>query len=73
VLTVNGNYVGQNGTIALNTYLGDSTSASDKLVIKGGTGTGITALNVRNVGGQSRMRFADSALPSGRRALSGDT
>ena len=46
-----GSYVGQNGTIALNTVLGGDNSPSDKLVINGGTATGSTTLKVTNVGG----------------------
>jgi len=44
-------YVGNSGTIALNTVLGADNSASDKLVINGGTATGRTTLKVTNVGG----------------------
>lgn len=46
------NYAGQNGTIALNTVLAADNSASDKVVINGGTATGSTTLKVTNVGGQ---------------------
>lgn len=46
-----GSYVGNNGTIALNTVLGADNSASDKIVINGGTATGSTTLKVTNVGG----------------------
>lgn len=46
------NYTGQNGTIALNTVLAADNSASDKVVINGGTATGSTTLKVTNVGGQ---------------------
>ncbi|SIO72588.1 outer membrane autotransporter barrel domain-containing protein [Burkholderia sp. GAS332] len=45
------NYVGQGGTIALNTFLGDDSSPSDRLVINGGTATGTTTLAFTNVGG----------------------
>jgi outer membrane autotransporter protein len=44
-------YVGNGGTIALNTVLGVDNSASDKLVINAGTATGRTTLKVTNVGG----------------------
>lgn len=50
-LNVN-SYVGQNGTIALNTVLAGDNAASDKLVVNGGTATGSTTLKVTNVGGQ---------------------
>lgn len=46
------NYVGQNGTIALNTVLAGDNSASDKVVINGGSASGSTSLKVTNVGGQ---------------------
>lgn len=46
-----GSYVGNNGTIALNTALGGDNSVSDKVVIHGGTATGSTTLKVTNVGG----------------------
>nr|WP_258187466.1 autotransporter outer membrane beta-barrel domain-containing protein [Trinickia symbiotica] len=49
-LNVN-SYVGQNGTIALNTVLAGDNAASDKLVVNGGTATGSTTLKVTNVGG----------------------
>ncbi|HBC0990452.1 TPA: autotransporter outer membrane beta-barrel domain-containing protein, partial [Escherichia coli] len=35
VLTVGGNYTSNNGTLLMNTVLGDDSSATDKLVIKG--------------------------------------
>ncbi|MBR0647286.1 autotransporter outer membrane beta-barrel domain-containing protein [Plastoroseomonas hellenica] len=50
-LTVAGNYVGQGGILALNTFLGGDSSASDRLVISGGTATGDTRVRITNVGG----------------------
>jgi outer membrane autotransporter protein len=44
------NYQG-GGTLVLNTRLGDDTSATDKLVIDGGSATGNTALRVINADG----------------------
>ncbi|MBI1649896.1 autotransporter outer membrane beta-barrel domain-containing protein [Hyphomicrobium sulfonivorans] len=44
------NYVGQGGTLGINTYLGGDGSPSDKLVIDGGTGTGTSLLSVNNLG-----------------------
>lgn len=41
-------YLGVGGTIALNTYLGNDASPSDRLVIDGGAATGATGLQVRN-------------------------
>lgn len=58
-LTVAGNYVGQNATIGLNTYLGGDGSASDKLVVNGGAASGTTTLKVTNVGGPGAQTIAD--------------
>jgi T5SS/PEP-CTERM-associated repeat protein/autotransporter-associated beta strand protein len=49
-LTVTGNYASDNGTIEMNTVLGDSGSATEKLVIHGDS-SGDTVLNITNVGG----------------------
>ncbi|MFQ0815913.1 autotransporter outer membrane beta-barrel domain-containing protein [Brucella anthropi] len=49
-LTVTGNYVGQGGTVVLNTVLGDDNSKTDRLHVNGDT-SGATALKVNNVGG----------------------
>jgi len=45
------NYVGQGGAIQLNTWLGDDSSPSDRLVIDGGSASGNTHLGIRNTGG----------------------
>jgi outer membrane autotransporter protein len=50
-LDVRGNYTGAGGTVNINTFLGDDSSRSDRLVINGGAATGSTALHVTNVGG----------------------
>ena len=44
-------YVGAGGTIAMNTFLAGDGSPSDKLVINGGTATGMTGLMIHNSGG----------------------
>jgi fibronectin-binding autotransporter adhesin len=49
-LTVQGDYVGQGGTLNFNTALGDDTSATDQLVVAGST-SGNTTVHVNNVGG----------------------
>ena len=49
--TLNGNYTGAGGTMAINTVLGGSGSPSDLLVISGGAATGNTTVHVTNVGG----------------------
>jgi len=49
------NYVGNNGTIALNTFLGTDNSPTDRLIINGGTATGSTGLKVNNTGGMGGL------------------
>ena len=49
--TINGNYTGVGGTMAINTLLGGDGSPSDRLVISGGAATGNTIVHVTNVGG----------------------
>lgn len=48
-LTVN-NYAG-GGTLVMNTWLGGDGSPTDKLVIDGGTTSGVTAMRILNAGG----------------------
>ncbi len=51
-LTVNGNYAGQSGSqLNFNTVLGDDSSSTDKMAIKGGS-SGESAVAVTNVGGK---------------------
>ena len=45
------NYAGQGGTLVLNTQLGTDGSASDQLIINGGTANGRTNVLVNNKGG----------------------
>ncbi|MNU94884.1 Antigen 43 precursor [compost metagenome] len=59
-LTVN-NYSGD-GTLALNTFLGDDSSPSDKLVINGGTATGNSALSIKNTLGQGALTNGNGIL-----------
>ncbi len=58
-LTVDGNYVGNNGTIGLNSFLGTNGSPSDRLVLNGGTATGSTVLRISNAGGPGAETRAD--------------
>ena len=58
-LTVAGNYVGQSGTIGLNSYLGTDGAASDKLIVSGGSASGTSTLKVTNVGGPGAQTMAD--------------
>ncbi|WP_436858917.1 autotransporter outer membrane beta-barrel domain-containing protein [Citrobacter tructae] len=53
-LTVNGDYVGTNGNIVMNTQLGDDTSPTDKMVVKGNT-SGTTNVKVVNAGGAGAL------------------
>ncbi len=62
VFTVNGNYTGNGGGLYLNTVLGDDRSASDRLVISGGAGTGTTGIGVINAGGGGGATIADGIL-----------
>ena len=48
------NYTGD-GTIGLNTFLGDDSSPSDQLVIDSGTATGRTGLHIANAGGPGAL------------------
>jgi outer membrane autotransporter protein len=60
-LTVS-NYVGQGGTVGLNTYLGSDGSPSDLLVINGGTASGTSRLAITNVGGPGGATTGDGIL-----------
>jgi outer membrane autotransporter protein len=58
-LNIIGNYIGQNGSVALNTFLAGDGSASDRLVINGGTASGSSSLRITNVGGPGASIVAD--------------
>ncbi|CAM5762056.1 hypothetical protein LMIY3S_00345 [Labrys miyagiensis] len=58
-----GSYVGGSSSIVvLNTYLGTDGSASDLLVIDGGTATGHSGLAIRNVGGPGAITTGNGIL-----------
>jgi outer membrane autotransporter protein len=61
-LSIGGPYVGQNGTIGLNTFLGTDGSPSDLLIINGGTATGSTLLNIKNTTGAGELTVGDGIL-----------
>ncbi|MBI1650213.1 autotransporter outer membrane beta-barrel domain-containing protein, partial [Hyphomicrobium sulfonivorans] len=61
-VTVIGNYIGQGGTVRLDTQLGSDGSPSDKLVIDGGAGTGTSLLSVNNVGGGGALTALNGIL-----------
>ncbi|WP_235897800.1 autotransporter outer membrane beta-barrel domain-containing protein [Yersinia alsatica] len=50
ILTIAGDYTGNNGLLNFNTLLSDDTSATDKLVVEGNT-SGTTLVTVTNAGG----------------------
>lgn len=58
-LTVNGNYNGTGGTLALQTVLGADGSASDKLVVSQGSITGNTAIHITNLAGSGAPTLQD--------------
>ena len=45
------NYVGNGGTLTINTALGDSSSPTDQLIVNNGTISGVTGITVNNAGG----------------------
>jgi outer membrane autotransporter protein len=61
-LTVQGNYVGQNGLLELNTFLGGDGSPSDRLVIDGGSASGNTSILVHNTSASSAETRGDGIL-----------
>lgn len=56
------NYVGQNGFIGLNTYLGQTGSPSDRLVIDSGIASGQSALVIRRAAGNGAVTVGDGIL-----------
>ncbi|WP_454674470.1 autotransporter outer membrane beta-barrel domain-containing protein [Achromobacter pestifer] len=55
-------YVGQGGTIAMNTYLGADGSPSDRLVVNGGMVSGASSLIVSNAGGAGAVTLGNGIL-----------
>ena len=47
-------YVGQGGSVALNTHLAGDNAPSDRLVIDGGRASGSSTLKITNVGGEGQ-------------------
>ncbi|WP_460135891.1 autotransporter family protein [Pseudomonas sp. S1_E04] len=58
-LTVNGNYNGTGGQLALQSVLGGDGSPSDKLVVSQGTIGGATTISVTNLGGSGAATLQD--------------
>ncbi|WP_137928934.1 autotransporter family protein [Mesorhizobium comanense] len=61
-LTISGNYLGTGGLLLLQTELGDDNSASDRLVLSGGTASGSTGIAVINAGGAGAQTTADGIM-----------
>jgi autotransporter family porin len=61
-LTITGNYVGTNGRLLLQTFLGDDASPSDRLIISGGSATGSTVVGITNIGGPGALTRSDGIL-----------
>ncbi|CRM51654.1 autotransporter family protein [Pseudomonas sp. 31 E 5] len=58
-LTINGNYTGNGGRLALNSRLDGDGSPSDRLVVSQGSLDGTTRLNVINAGGAGAATLQD--------------
>ncbi|MCK1366404.1 autotransporter outer membrane beta-barrel domain-containing protein [Bradyrhizobium sp. 62] len=56
------NYIGQGGTMGLNTYLGTDGSPSDRLVINGGTASGNSLLRITNAAGAGALTTGNGIL-----------
>jgi hypothetical protein len=56
------NYTGVGGTIQLNTFLGDDSAPSDRLIINGGAATGATKLDIRNTTGAGAETVSNGIL-----------
>jgi outer membrane autotransporter protein len=61
-LTISGNYTGLGGLLLMQTELGDDSSASDRLVLSGGTASGSTGIAVINAGGAGAETTADGIM-----------
>lgn len=53
ILTVNGNYIGDNNLLVMNTNLEGDSSLTDKLIVRGNT-VGNTNVTINNIGGMGR-------------------
>ncbi|MBZ9980060.1 autotransporter outer membrane beta-barrel domain-containing protein, partial [Mesorhizobium sp. BR-1-1-8] len=61
-LTISGNYTGLGGLLLIQTELGEDSSASDRLVLSGGTASGSTGIGVVNVGGTGAETTQDGIM-----------
>lgn len=55
-------YVGRGGELALNTYLGDDSSPSDRLVVDAGLASGSSFIRVKPSGGEGALTTGDGIL-----------
>ncbi|VXB11613.1 exported hypothetical protein [Brevundimonas sp. G8] len=60
--TITGDFVGADGLVLLDTVLGDDSSASDRLVILGGSASGTTSLSILNRGGVGASTAVDGIM-----------
>jgi outer membrane autotransporter protein len=56
------NYLGVGGLIGLNTFLGSDPSPSDRLVIDGGTASGLSPLRIANTTGRGDLTHGNGIL-----------
>ncbi len=56
------NYIGQSGILGLNTFLGNDSAPSDRLVINGGNASGNTFLRITNTIGPGDLTIANGIL-----------
>ncbi|PWJ90140.1 outer membrane autotransporter protein [Mesorhizobium loti] len=61
-LMISGNYTGLGGLLLIQTELGDDSSASDRLVLSGGTASGSTGITVVNLGGAGAATTQDGIM-----------
>ncbi|MGS0895166.1 autotransporter outer membrane beta-barrel domain-containing protein [Burkholderia stagnalis] len=54
-----GSYVGNGGTIALNTFLGADASPTDQVIVNGGAASGSTGLKIQNTAGTGAKTTGD--------------
>ncbi|OXI47968.1 autotransporter outer membrane beta-barrel domain-containing protein [Burkholderia aenigmatica] len=54
-----GSYVGNGGTIALNTFLGADASPTDRVIVNGGAASGTTGLKIANTAGTGAQTMGD--------------
>lgn len=54
-----GSYVGNGGTIALNTFLGADASPTDQVIVNGGAASGTTGLKIANTAGTGAQTKGD--------------